>query len=51
MSRRAGCPDDHAATDLEAFANIDLAIFRLPDRYGRDFAVCVGVIIPMKPSV
>jgi hypothetical protein len=51
MFTRMGCPDDHAATDFEAFTDIDLTIIRLPDRYGRDFAVCVGAIIPMKPSV
>ena len=51
MFTRTGCPDDHAATDFEAFANIDLTIIRLPDRYRRHFALCVGAIIPMKPSV
>jgi len=39
MFTRTSCPDDHAATDFEAFTNIDLTIIRLPDRYGRDFAV------------
>jgi hypothetical protein len=51
MFTRTGCPDDHAATDFEAFTNIDLTIIRRPDRYCRDFAACVGAIIPMKPSV
>ena len=51
MFTRTGCPNDHAATDFEAFTNIDLTVTRLPDRYGRDFAVCVGAIVPMKPLV
>jgi hypothetical protein len=51
MFTRTGCPDDHAASDFEAFTNIDLTIIRLPDRYRRDFPVCVGAIILMKPSV
>ena len=46
MFTRTGCLGDHAATDFEAFTNIDLTIIRLPDRYGRDFAVSVGAIIP-----
>ena len=51
MFTQTGGPDDHVATDFEAFTNIDLTIIRLPDRYGRDFAVCVGAIVPMKSSV
>jgi hypothetical protein len=51
MFTRTGCPDDHAATDFEAFTNIDLTVIRLPDRYGRNFTVRVVALIPMKPSV